>query len=334
MDRWSIMTGNAQAPCLTAPDGPDGAPSPVAIPTTAAPVAAVATALAADAIALPDQVGAVITDTAIPGAAIPGTAAGESGGQAGAAPAALSLEHASIAYGRVPVLHGVHGVLHPGRTLALIGPNGAGKSTLIKAVLGLVPVVDGLITVLGRPPGAARREVAYVPQADTLDPDFPISVGQVVLMGRYRGIGWIRRPGRADRAAAQAALEAVGLAHRARDRFGTLSGGQRQRVLLARAIAAQPRLLLLDEPFNGVDVVSQDALLAALSTLTAASTAVVVSTHDLALAQLISDEVCLLSGRQITFGPPAEALTAEPLRAAYGGAALEIDGRGVVVTRV
>ncbi|ABW16573.1 ABC transporter related [Parafrankia sp. EAN1pec] len=310
MDRWSIMTGNAQAPCLTAPDGPDGAPSPspVAIPTTAAPVAAVATALAADAIALPDQVGA--------------------------APAALSLEHASIAYGRVPVLHGVHGVLHPGRTLALIGPNGAGKSTLIKAVLGLVPVVDGLITVLGRPPGAARREVAYVPQADTLDPDFPISVGQVVLMGRYRGIGWIRRPGRADRAAAQAALEAVGLAHRARDRFGTLSGGQRQRVLLARAIAAQPRLLLLDEPFNGVDVVSQDALLATLSTLTAAGTAVVVSTHDLALAQLISDEVCLLSGRQITFGPPAEALTAEPLRAAYGGAALEIDGRGVVVTRV
>nr|WP_230203112.1 metal ABC transporter ATP-binding protein [Parafrankia discariae] len=326
------MTGNAQAACLTAPDGPDGASasSPVAVPTTAAPVAAVATALAADAaaaIALPGQVG-----TAIPAETEGGGRAG-AGVRTGAVPAALSLEHASIAYGRVPVLHGVHGVLHPGRTLALIGPNGAGKSTLIKALLGLVPVVDGLITVLGRPPGAARREVAYVPQADTLDPDFPISVGQVVLMGRYRGIGWIRRPGRADRAAAQAALEAVGLAHRARDRFGTLSGGQRQRVLLARAIAAQPRLLLLDEPFNGVDVVSQDALLAALGTLTATGTAVVVSTHDLALAQLISDEVCLLSGRQIAFGPPAEALTAQPLRAAYGGAALEIDGRGVVVTR-
>ncbi|EFC82882.1 metal ABC transporter ATP-binding protein [Parafrankia sp. EUN1f] len=254
-------------------------------------------------------------------------------GDQASAGTALAFDDAAIAYGRSTVLHSVHGTLHQGRTLALIGPNGAGKSTLIKAVLGLLPVSSGSITVLGRAPAAARREVAYVPQADTLDRDFPISVGQVVLMGRYRGIGWIRRPSRADRAAAQAALEAVGLADRSRDRFGLLSGGQRQRVLLARAIAAEPRLLLLDEPFNGVDVVSQEALLTALATLAGTGTATVVSTHDLALAQTVSDQVCLLNGRQIAFGPATRALAPDQLREAYGGAALEIGGASVIVTR-
>ena len=263
-----------------------------------------------------------------------GPAAGSAGGGSAAeAPPALVLDRASVAYGRAPVLHEVSGTVLPGHTVALIGPNGAGKSTLIKAILGLVPVVSGSITVLGRAPAAARDQVAYVPQADTLDPDFPISVGQVVLMGRYRKIGWIRRPRREDRAAAEEALAAVGLADRARDRFGSLSGGQRQRVLLARAMASQPRLLLLDEPFNGLDVVSQDALLDALATLTGRGTAVVVSTHDLALAHLTCDEVCLLNGHQFAFGPPATALTPELLRAAYGGAAIEIGEQGVIVAR-
>src|SRR5439155_4515346 len=125
--------------------------------------------------------------------------------------------------------------------------------------------------------------VAYVPQADTLDADFPVSVAQVVLMGRYRKVGWLRRPGGSDRRIAAQALDAVGLAGRAGDRFGTLSGGQRQRALLARAITQQPRLLLLDEPFHGVDAVSQDALLEALAGLRARGAPVVVSTHDLPL---------------------------------------------------
>ena len=178
---------------------------------------------------------------------------------------ALRFEHASLAYGRARVVEDVDGVVRAGEAVALIGPNGAGKSTLLKAVLGLVAVVGGRIEVLGRTPARARRDVAYVPQADTLDAEFPVSAGQVVLMGRYREIGWVRRPGAADRRIAAAALDAVGLADRAGERFGTLSGGQRQRVLLARAIAQQPRLLLLDEPFNGVDAVSQEALLSALS---------------------------------------------------------------------
>jgi manganese/iron transport system ATP-binding protein len=246
---------------------------------------------------------------------------------------ALTLEHASIAYARSVVVEDVDGEVRPGSAVALIGPNGAGKSTLIRAVLGLVPVVSGRITVLGRTPAQARRYVGYVPQADTLDADFPVTVAQVVLMGRYRTVGWVRPPGRADRRIAADALAAVGLGHRAQDRFGTLSGGQRQRVLLARAIAQQPRLLLLDEPFNGVDAVSQDALLHALARLREHGAAVVVSTHDLALAHLACDEVCLLNKHQFGFGPTAATLTPGLLRATYGGQALEVRGDSVIVAR-
>jgi manganese/iron transport system ATP-binding protein len=245
----------------------------------------------------------------------------------------LEYRQATIAYDSVPVVEAVHGAVAPGSSVALIGPNGAGKSTLIKATLGLLPVASGAIRVLGRPPAAARREVAYVPQADTLDSEFPVSAEQVVLMGRYRRIGWLRGPGRADRAVAAAALEAVGLADRAHARFGTLSGGQRQRVLLARAIAQAPRLLLLDEPFNGVDATSQELLLAALTKLRAEGAAVVMATHDLALAHLACDEVCLLNHHQIGFGPTGATLTPELLRATYGGQALQLAGDAVIVAR-
>jgi manganese/iron transport system ATP-binding protein len=246
--------------------------------------------------------------------------------------AALRFEQATLAYGRVRAVEGVDGTVRPGEAVAVVGPNGAGKSTLLKGVLGLVPVVGGRIEVLGRSPARARREVAYVPQADTLDADFPVTAGQVVLMGRYREVGWVRRPGAADRRIAADALAAVGLADRAGARFGTLSGGQRQRVLLARAIAQQPRLLLLDEPFNGVDAVSQEALLAALAERRAGGAAVLVSTHDLALAQELCGQVILLNRRQVAFGPTAGTLAPELLRAAYGGQALVAAG-GVVVAR-
>ncbi|HTJ38371.1 MAG TPA: metal ABC transporter ATP-binding protein [Dactylosporangium sp.] len=232
---------------------------------------------------------------------------------------ALRIDDATLAYDAGPVLAGVTGRVGTGEIVALIGPNGAGKSTLIKAVLGLVPVVGGTVTVLGRTPAAARRDVGYVPQADTLDAQFPVSAAQVVLMGRYRQIGWLRRPGREDRRIATEALEQVGLADRARSTFGTLSGGQRQRVLLARAIAQRPRLLLLDEPFNGVDLVSQDALLRVLADLRRQGTAVLLSTHDLALAQHVSDHACLLNRRMFGFGPTGQTLTPDLLRATYGG---------------
>ncbi len=246
---------------------------------------------------------------------------------------ALVIRHAAVAYDRMPVLEDIDGEVQPGESVALIGPNGAGKSTLIKAILGLVPVVRGSITVLGRPPADARRRVAYVPQADTLDAEFPVTVEQVVLMGRYPRIGWLRRPGRADRLAARRALEQVGLAERARLRFGLLSGGQRQRVLLARAIAQEAELLLLDEPFNGIDATSEELLLAALAGLRKGGAAVVMSTHDLGLAHLACDEVCLLNHHQFGFGPIAATLTPERLKATYGGHALELRGDGVIVAR-
>ena len=244
---------------------------------------------------------------------------------------ALVIRRAAVAYGRTPVVEGIDGVVRPGESVALIGPNGAGKSTLIKAVLGLLPVVAGSITVLGRAPADARREVAYVPQADTLDSEFPVTAGQVVLMGRYPSVGWLRRPGRADRRAAAAALEEVGLGEHAGQRFGALSGGQRQRVLLARAIAQQARLLLLDEPFNGVDATSEQLLLAALRRMRSDGAAVVVSTHDLALAHLFCDEACLLNHHQFAFGPVQATLTPELLRATYGAHALDLGGDGLIV---
>ncbi|GAA0559070.1 metal ABC transporter ATP-binding protein [Paractinoplanes ferrugineus] len=238
--------------------------------------------------------------------------------------AALSYSAVSAGYHGTPVLTHVDLTLAGGQRLALVGPNGAGKSTLIKSILGLIPVLGGAATVLGRPPAQARPLIGYVPQTDSLDADFPVTAAQVVMMGRYRRIGWWRPTRAADRRAVRAALEQVGLADRAGKHFGTLSGGQRQRVLLARALAAEPRLLLLDEPFNGVDAVSQEAILGVLRTLSADGTAVVLSTHDLAVAAELADIVCLLNGRQWAAGSPEAVLTAENLRAAYGGHAIEV----------
>ena len=246
--------------------------------------------------------------------------------------AALRYAGVSVGYHGTPVLTHVDLELRPGQRLALVGPNGAGKSTLIKSVLGLVPILEGTAEVLGSEPAAARGRAGYVPQTDTLDADFPVSVRQVVMMGRYRRIGWWRPARAADRLAVADALERVGLADRAGHRFGTLSGGQRQRVLLARAIAAEPRLLLLDEPFNGVDAVSQEAILRVLRDLSAGGTALVLSTHDLTVARDLADLVCLVNGRQWAVGPPAETLTAEPLRRTYSGSAVDLsDGSMVLV---
>ncbi len=245
---------------------------------------------------------------------------------------ALVLSGVTAAYGREPVIEGVTGRVDAGGALALIGPNGAGKSTLIRAVLGLVPLVGGSVEVLGLPPARARGQVAYVPQAEALDRGFPVSALQVVLMGRYRRIGWLRRPSAADREVAASALRRVGLAHRAGARFGTLSGGQRQRVLMARAMAQQARLLLLDEPFTGVDTTSTDLLLDVLDELRADGVALVMATHDLSVAHLACGDACLINRRQVAFGPIAEALTPERLRETYGAGAVVLAGGSTIIT--
>jgi manganese/iron transport system ATP-binding protein len=250
----------------------------------------------------------------------------------GSGPApALVLDDVTVRFGPFDALDGVTATVAPGQSVALIGPNGAGKSTLLRSILGLVPLARGSIRVLGREPADARRDVAYVPQAESLDPEFPVSVAQVVLMGRYRAVGWLRRPGRNDRDLAAAALERVGLTDRAGDRFGTLSGGQQQRVLIARAVAQQSRLLLLDEPFNGVDSVTQSLLLDVLGELRADGVAVVMSTHDLTIAHLACDEACLLNRHQVAFGPVADTLTPALLQQTYGARAMVLAGDAVVV---
>lgn len=246
------------------------------------------------------------------------------------APVALRVAGASFAYGQAPALTDMDFQVRAGEAVALIGPNGSGKSTLLKGILGLIRRVGGTVEVLGESPAPAGS-VGYVPQTDQLDPQFPITLEQVVLMGRYRSLGWLRLPGKRDRGAVAQALETVGLADRAKTRFGELSGGQQQRGLLARAVASGPRLLLLDEPFNGLDQANRDALIETVRRLKADGVAVLVSTHDLELARAVCDSVLLLNGTQVAFGPRDEVLTLENVQAAFREVGVEMDEHTVVV---
>jgi ABC-type Mn2+/Zn2+ transport system ATPase subunit len=246
------------------------------------------------------------------------------------APLALRVSGASFAYAKTPALTGMEFELHAGEAVALIGPNGSGKSTLLKGILGLIHRTEGTVEVLGHatPPAGS---IGYVPQTDELDPEFPVSLEQVVMMGRYRELGWLRLPGKKDRAAVAAALETVGLGSRAKTRFGELSGGQQQRGLLARAVAASPRLLLLDEPFNGLDQSNRDALVDTVERLKADGVAVLVSTHDLELARAVCESVLLLNGSQVAFGPRDAVLTLDNVQRTFHEVGVEVDQHTLVV---
>ncbi|WP_366181254.1 metal ABC transporter ATP-binding protein [Actinomyces timonensis] len=239
--------------------------------------------------------------------------------------AVVHCDGAALAYGRAMALTGVTGEVGPGTALALIGPNGSGKTTLLRGLLGMVDVAAGRIEVCGRAPGRARRgSIGYVPQVADLDPSFPVTVLDVVLMGvtasmaRLGALPLLGARRREARRRALAALESVGLAEAAGRRFGTLSGGQQQRVLVARCVAARPRLIALDEPFNGLDQPNRDALLRIIAALKDDGVALVVSTHDLVIARECCEQVALLAGRQIAFGPREEVLVPELIEQAYG----------------
>ncbi|WP_082775460.1 metal ABC transporter ATP-binding protein [Pseudoclavibacter helvolus] len=240
----------------------------------------------------------------------------------------VSYRDASIAYGReAPALTGVSFEVGEGDAIALLGPNGAGKSTLLQSLLGLLPT-SGTAEVLGVTPGARASEVGYLPQSTHIDPDFPVSLRQVVMMGRYRRMGLFRWPSAADREVVRRAIETVGLTELANTNFGELSGGQRQRGLLARALATEPKLILLDEPFNGLDRTNRDALIATLRRLRETGVGIVVSTHDLELAHEVCSHVLLLNGRQIAGGPISEALTDAALAAAFSGTSADTEAHG------
>ncbi len=234
------------------------------------------------------------------------------------AQAALEVRHLSAGYpGMPPAIEDVSLRVPVGEIVGLIGPNGAGKSTLFKTILGLVHPIQGEVLAFGRPVREARAEIAYMPQVEEVDWGFPVSVMDVVLMGRYRGprpfLGWSD----GDREAAHAALERVRLTPLASRQVGQLSGGQRQRVLMARSIARGARLLLLDEPFAGLDAAVQHDLLAILDGLAAEGHSILIATHDLSCVANSCDEACCLNRRVIAAGHPADVLTEPILTATF-----------------
>ena len=247
---------------------------------------------------------------------------------ASGAPPAVDVADLTVAYRDEPVLWDIDLVVPEGVLMAVVGPNGAGKTTLIKAILGLLPVAAGRVEVLGRPLAETRRAVAYVPQRGSVDWDFPTSVLDVVLMGTYGRLGWVRRPGVAERADALAALEQVGMANFADRQIAQLSGGQQQRVFLARALVQDARVYLMDEPFQGVDATTERAIVALLQRLRAEGKTVLVVHHDLQTVPEYFDWVLLLNVRRIAAGPVGEVFTDANLRQAYGGRVPFQAGRG------
>ena len=235
-----------------------------------------------------------------------------------AAPA-IEIHDLTVAYRTQPVLWDVDLALPEGKLIAIVGPNGAGKSTLLRAILGLVDPVTGWIEVFGAPYRKRRSWVGYVPQRESVDWDFPTSALDVVTMGLYGTLGWLRRPGRKERDVATACLEKVGISHLAGRQISQLSGGQQQRLFLARALAQDARLYLMDEPFAGVDATTERAILALLQELRATGRTVVAVHHDLQTVAEYFDHVVLLNMRLVADGPVPTTFTTENLQRTYGG---------------
>jgi manganese/zinc/iron transport system ATP- binding protein len=243
----------------------------------------------------------------------------------------LEFHDVTVAYGRRPVLWNVDLEIAEPCLFGVIGPNGAGKSTLLKAALGLVPVVGGSVRFFGAPLARVRGRVGYVPQRETVDWDFPVSVMDVVLMGTYGRLGWLRRPGARERDLARHCLDRVGLGGIADRQIGRLSGGQQQRVFLARALAQEADVYLFDEPLAGVDVRSQEQIFRVLAAVRDEGKLVVVVHHDLRTAVEWFDRVALIDMRLVAAGPTADVLTPDNLRRTYAGRVelLEELGRAV-----
>ena len=236
------------------------------------------------------------------------------------APGPLVLHDVTAGYpGSTFELAPVSFTARPGEVVGLIGPNGAGKSTLLKAVAGVLARRGGEVTLAGRPLAEHRGRVAFVPQREDVRWDFPASALEVVLMGRNRDIGWFRRPDRQDRAISTAALERMGLGGLEGNHISEFSGGQQQRIFIARAIAQEPRVVLLDEPFTGVDTANRAILHEVIRHFAAAGVIVLVATHDLDEVQETTSSIACINRGLVAFGPTAETFTPENLRATFGG---------------
>jgi manganese/zinc/iron transport system ATP- binding protein len=245
----------------------------------------------------------------------------------------VSVHDVTVAYGRRPVLWDVDYEAPAGGLVGIVGPNGAGKSTLLRAILGLVPLASGRIEVFGQPAKRRRRLVGYVPQRESVDWDFPVSALDVVAMGRYGRIGWFRRVGRADREAARGCLARVGMEGFAGRQISELSGGQQQRVFLARALAQEAELYLMDEPLAGVDAATESAIIDILKALRDQGRTCLVVHHDLQTVRAYFDHLLLLNVRVVAAGPTAEVLTEENLARTYGGRLTLLEEAGEALAR-
>jgi ABC-type Mn2+/Zn2+ transport system ATPase subunit len=249
-----------------------------------------------------------------------------------APPPALEVHGLRVSYGAQPVLEDVSFELAPGQLVGIIGPNGAGKTTMLKAILGLVPAEAGVVAAGGAAVTRRGGHVAYVPQRDAINWRFPATVAEVVLMGRYGRLGWLKRPGDADRAVARRCLEQVGMDAFAARPIAALSGGQQQRVFLARALAQEPEVLLLDEPISGVDAPTQDAILAILEQLARQGKTLLLTTHDLRCNMQYFDALLALNRRLVALGPVEQVLTPAVLTRTYGTQVVLADGTSVTLT--
>lgn len=253
----------------------------------------------------------------------------------------ITLIEAAFGYDGVNRVEDLNLRIESGTAVALIGPNGSGKSTLLRGLLGLAELTAGKVSVLGGTPVEARKRAGFLPQADHRENSLPLTVEQVVAMGLYRTLGALRPLGKAGKAAVADVLHTVGLTQQARKLFGELSGGQQQRAILARALVSNPQLILLDEPFNGLDHENRETLLVLVRQLQREGRTVIVSTHDLEIAQRACTHALLLAtghregqaGHPAAYGPLSEALTLEAVQHAFQDATVELDDHTVTTTR-
>jgi ABC-type Mn2+/Zn2+ transport system ATPase subunit len=252
-------------------------------------------------------------------------------GPAAGGSSAVSVLNVRAGYPGRAVLEDISFSVGPRELLAIVGPNGSGKSTLLKVLAGLLRPWTGSVSVLGQLPGRQPLRVAYLPQAQAVDWSFPVSVREVVLMGRFRHAGWLRRPGRADSAAADRALQLVGIQELADRQIGELSGGQQRRAFVARSLAQDPAIYLLDEPVTGVDPATEDDLMGILADECARGKTMLASTHDLAGVAEHFTRLISLNRTVVADGPASLVRDASVLRATYGGHRVQVDRAGGVL---
>jgi ABC-type Mn2+/Zn2+ transport system ATPase subunit len=231
---------------------------------------------------------------------------------------AVELQGVTAGYRKRLALENVSLSVPAGAMMAIVGPNGGGKSTFLKLLLGILEPWRGSVRVLGATPSAARLKIGYVPQSGTGDWSFPATVGEVVMMGRCRRIGWLRRASKSDWQAVREALDLVGMGGRLNDQVGELSGGQQQRVFFARALVQEPQLLLLDEPLAGVDALTEQDIYRLLREMAGRGVTVLFTTHNLTTISEQFDLVALVNRGVIAMGAPDDVITEDNLRATYG----------------